>query len=104
MIHKRTALRLIFLSLVYTENFGEVCNQLFLIKKQVFCSFFALKPPCVGLLTTHTTKQKAIEKLKIFLFYGVQGENTIARRQKAKLISIDLDIFNSSPKFSVYNY
>ena len=84
----------------YSENFGEVCNQLFLIKKQVFCSFFALKLPCVGLLTTHTTKQKAIEKLKFFYFIVVQGENTIARRQKAKLISIDLDIFNSFPKFS----
>ena len=30
----------------------------------------------------------------------MQGENTIARRQKAKLISIDWVIFNSSSKFS----
>ena len=39
-----------------------------------------LKTPCVGLLTTHTTRQKSIENLKIFYFIDVQGENTIARR------------------------
>ena len=43
---------------------------------------------------------KSYRRTQFFLFYGVQGENTIARRQKVKLISIDLDIFNSSPKFS----
>ena len=53
-------------------------------------------------MTKHTSGQKAIEKLKFILFYGVQGENTIARRQKAKIILIDLEIFNSSPKLSVY--
>ena len=62
--------------------------------------FFTLKSPCVGVFTTHITRQKAIEKLKFFYFIVVQGENTIARRQKAKPVSIDLEIFNSFPKFS----
>ena len=59
----------------------------------------------------HTTRQKSYRKAQFFLFYGVQvqrtpkdscgGENTIARRQKAKLISIDFEVLNSFPKFSV---
>ena len=45
-------------------------------------------------------KAKSYRRTQNFSIYGVQGENTIARRQKAKLISIDLEIFNSFPKFS----
>ncbi len=47
-------------------------------------------------------KAKSYRKTQIFSFYGVQGENTIARRQKVELISIDLDILNSSPMFLVF--
>ena len=74
-------------------------NYIFQIKTGN-CNYFVLKPPCVGVFTTHTTRQKANEKLKIFYSIVVQGENTIARRQRFKSFSIVLTRFNSFPKYS----
>ena len=80
----------VFLTLIFTSEVLKTSEKTkFSSKKHIFCSISALKTAVRWCFHHAHNKAEVSAKLKFLYFIVVQGENTIARRRRDKLFSID---------------